>query len=142
MFFVSLFGHLISFLCGWDRLAQAFDIYLRFSFILIVSVGAFLMLLTILISGSFADIGTVVFGLVSAIMWGILICNLVLELVHDGIDVKQSCAIVAAAYLLLFALAWYGNRHARSAAAAEATTNTPSEPKRKVIPVDDAAQPV
>ena len=52
---------------------------------------------------------------------------------HDGIDVKQSCAIVAAVYLLLFALAWYGNRHARSAAAAEATTNTP-EPKRKVIP--------
>ena len=72
------------------------------------------------------DIGTVVFGLIGAIMWGILICNLVLELVHDGIDVKQSCAIVAAAYLLLFALAWYGNRHARSAAAAEEATNTPS----------------
>ena len=72
--------------------------------------------------------------------WGILIWWLVIELVHDGIDVKQSCAIVAAVYLLLFALAWYGTRHARSAAAAEEATNTPSEPKRKVIPVDDAAQ--
>ena len=80
------------------------------------------------------------FGLVPAIMWGIGSYLLLLDLAHDGIDVKQSCAIVAAAYLLLFALAWYGNRHARSAAAAEATTNTPSEPKRKVIPVDDAAQ--
>ena len=123
-------------LCGWDRSAfhlalKAFDIYFRFSFILIVSVGAFLMLLAI-VQPPF-DIGTVVFGLIGAIMWGILICNLVLELVHDGIDVKQSCAIVAAVYLLLFALAWYGTRHARSAAAAEATTNTP-EPKRKVIP--------
>ena len=58
---------------------------------------------------------------------------MLLELADDGVDVKQSCAIVAAAYLLLFALAWYGNRHARSAPAAEATTNTP-EPKRKVIP--------
>ena len=58
---------------------------------------------------------------------------LLLDLADDGVDVKQSCAIVAAAYLLLFALAWYGTRHARSAAAAEATTNTP-EPKRKVIP--------
>ena len=66
-------------------------------------------------------------------MWGILICNLVLELVHDGIDVKQSCAIVAAVYLLLFALAWFWIRHARSATAAEATTNTPSS-ERKVIP--------
>ena len=56
-----------------------------------------------------------------------------IELADDGVDVKQSCAIVAAAYLLLFALVWFWNRHARSAAAAEATTNTP-EPKRKVIP--------
>jgi len=66
-------------------------------------------------------------------MCGIGIHLFLLELADDGVDVKQSCAIVAAAYLLLFALAWYGNRHARSAAAAEATTNTP-EPKRKVIP--------
>ena len=94
------------------------------------------------------DIGTVVFGLIGAIMWGILICNLVLELVHDGIDVKQSCAIVAAVHLLFFALFWYESRHARFVFAGgtwrrvptEATTNTPSEPKRKVIPVDDAAQ--
>ena len=118
-------------LCGWDRSAfhlalKAFDIYFRFSFILIVSVGAFLMLLAI-VQPPF-DIGTVVFGLIGAIMWGILICNLVLELVHDGIEVKLSCAIVAAAYLLLFALAWYGNRHARSAAAEEATnTERPTE---------------
>ena len=127
-------------LCGWDRSAfhlalKAFDIYFRFSFILIVSVGAFLMLLAI-VQPPF-DIGTVVFGLIGAIMWvlmwGISIWWLVIELVHDGIDVKQSCAIVAAVYLLLFALAWYGTRHARSAPAAEATTNTP-EPKRKVIP--------
>jgi len=68
----------------------------------------------------------IMFGLVSAIMWGIGSYGLLLDLAHDGIDVKQSCAIVAAAYLLLFALAWYGNRHARSAAAAEAATNTPS----------------
>ena len=53
---------------------------------------------------------------------------------HDGIDVKQSCAIVAAVYLLFFALVWY--------AVAEAATNTPSKPKRKVIPVDDTTQPV
>ena len=66
-------------------------------------------------------------------MCGIGIHLFLLELADDGVDVKQSCAIVAAAYLLLFALAWYGTRHARSAAAAEATTNTP-EPKRKVIP--------
>ena len=59
-------------------------------------------------------------------MCGIGIHLFLLELADDGVDVKQSCAIVAAAYLLLFALAWYGNRHARSAAAAEATTNTPS----------------
>ena len=49
-----------------------------------------------------------------------------IELADDGVDVKQSCAIVAAAYLLLFALVWFWNRHARSAAAAEATKNTPS----------------
>ena len=73
-------------------------------------------------------------------MCGIGSYVILLSLAEDGIDVKQSCAIVAAAYLLLFALAWCGNRHARFAAAAEATTNTPSEPKRKVIPVDDAAQ--
>ena len=66
-------------------------------------------------------------------MCGIGIHLFLLELADDGVDVKQSCAIVAAAYLLLFALAWYGTRRARSAAAAEATTNTP-EPKRKVIP--------
>ena len=66
-------------------------------------------------------------------MCGIGSYVILLSLAEDGIDVKQSCAIVAAAYLLLFALAWYGNRHARSAAAAEATTNTPSS-ERKVIP--------
>ena len=59
-------------------------------------------------------------------MWGIGSYLLLLDLAHDGIDVKQSCAIVAAVYLLLFALAWFWIRHARSATAAEATTNTPS----------------
>ena len=72
-------------------------------------------------------------------MCGIGSYVILLSLAEDGIGVKESCAIVAAVYLLLFALAWYDTRHARSAAAAEATTNTP-EPKRKVIPVDDAAQ--
>ena len=141
MFFVSLFGHLISFLCGWDRLAQAFDIYLRFSFILIVSVGAFLVhFLALFAQHLYYSRRQVLIHFFSAIMGGIGSYVILLSLAHDGVDVKQSCAIVAAAYLLLFALAWYGNRHARSAAAAEATTNTPSEPKRKVIPVDDAAQ--
>ena len=51
---------------------------------------------------------------------------LLLDLADDGVDVKQSCAIVAAVYLLLSALAWFWIRHARSAAAAEATKNTPS----------------
>ena len=55
-------------------------------------------------------------------MCGIGIHLLLLDLADDGVDVKQSCAIVAAVYLLFFALC------------AEATTNTPSEPKRKVIP--------
>ena len=80
------------------------------------------------------------FGLVFSIGWGIGSILLLLSLAEDGIGVKESCAIVAAVYLLLFALAWFWIRHARSKAAAEATTNTPSEPKRKVIPVDDAAQ--
>ena len=117
--------------CGWDRLAQAFDIYLRFG-LLVGCVGAFLLSLTVLFSPcSLAEIGTKIrFGLVPAKMWGIGSYIILLSLAEDGIAVKQSCAIVAAAYLLLFALAWYGNRHARSAAAAEATTNTPSsEPK-------------
>ena len=78
-------------------------------------------------------------------MGGIGSYVILLSLAHDGVDVKQSCAIVAAAYLLLFALDWYGNRFVFAGGTwrrvpTEATTNTPSEPKRKVIPVDDAAQ--
>ncbi len=72
-------------------------------------------------------------------MCGIGIHLLLLDLADDGVDVKQSCAIVAAVYLLFFALAWYGSRVGAVyllffALCAEATTNTPSEPKRKVIP--------
>ena len=81
-------------------------------------------------------------------MCGIGSYVILLSLAEDGIDVKQSCAIVAAVHLLFFALFWYESRHARFVFAGgtwrrvptEATTNTPSEPKRKVIPVDDAAQ--
>ena len=89
------------------------------------------------------------FGLCAhTIMCGIGSYVILLSLAEDGIDVKQSCAIVAAVHLLFFALFWYESRHARFVFAGgtwrrvptEATTNTPSEPKRKVIPVDDAAQ--
>ena len=136
-FFVSFFGFIISAMCGWDRLAQAwltaFDIWGRFG-LLVGCVGAFLLSLTVLFCPcSLAEIGTkFIFGLVFSIGLGAASYVILLSLAEDGIDVKESCAIVAAVYLLLFALAWCDTRHARSAAAAEATTNTP-EPKRKVI---------
>ena len=67
-------------------------------------------------------------------MCGIGIHLLLLDLADDGVDVKQSCAIVAAVYLLFFALVWHGFRPARFVFAGgtwrrvptEATTNTPS----------------
>ena len=123
---------IISLSCGWDRLARGIEIYIHI-YLLFFVVGAFFVHFL----GLFAQhlhysrrrVLLHVVGITLCIIYG---HSLLLDIAHDGIDVKQSCAIVAAAYLLLFALAWYGNRHARSAAAAEATTNTP-EPKRKVI---------
>ena len=124
--------HIISSLCGWDRLAQAFSIYLRLNF-LIVSVGSFLIHFIVLFPQDlYYSRRRVLATLSLGIMCGIGSILLLLDLAHDGVDVKQSCAIVAAVYLLFFALVWY--------AVAETATNTPSEPKRKVIPVDDAAQ--
>ena len=124
--------HIISSLCGWDRLAQAFSIYLRFGF-LIVSVGAFFINFLLLFAQHlYYSRRQVLIHFFSVIMCGIGSHLLLLDLADDGVDVKQSCAIVAAVYLLFFALVWY--------AVAETATNTPSEPKRKVIPVDDAAQ--
>ena len=137
---VSLFGLIISALCGWDRLAQGIEIYIQLQLLFFV-VGAFLVhFLALFEQHLYYSRRRVLIHFFTAIMCIIYGYSLLLDLAHDGINVKKSCAIVAAAYLLLLALAWYGNRHARSAAAAEATTNTPSEPKRKVIPVDDAAQ--
>ena len=124
---------IISALCGWDRLAQGIEIYIQLQLLFFV-VGAFLVhFLALFEQHLHYSRRRVLIHFFTAIMCIIYGYSLLLDLAHDGIDVKESCAIVAAAYLLLFALAWYGNRHARSAAAAEAATNTP-EPKRKVIP--------